>query len=320
MVGLSAGGNLGNTRSPGPTPHEYARGLRIKPLNTLRAYPAERERDPQCTRRTYGRPRSNTTPGRERDLAAAPLAKPMPARRSCLALCTAVSSILSILAPQLTQSPSSPSPLHTRDGGWRGVGTTHSAGTTHTHTSPTPTQECSTEGRGTERMSTPPPDAMLLICPVLNLNRSPSPSRVAFCSDTLLPQPLLAAFAEAYDGGGDQSVWGDPLLSPALAPDAVLRRLPPTNIQARPHARHHPVRTPARPASPRGCKHTLQAHGASIPCKRTLHAHNARARCNGAALPALPALPAARLARIRHRWALIPLPVRLCRDTFAEHL
>ena len=28
------------------------------------------------------------------------------------------------------------------------------------------------------------PDAMLLLCPVLNLNRSPSPSRVAFCSDT----------------------------------------------------------------------------------------------------------------------------------------
>jgi len=26
-------------------------------------------------------------------------------------------------------------------------------------------------------------------------------------------------------------MWGDPLLSPALAPDDVLRRLPPTNIQ-----------------------------------------------------------------------------------------
>ena len=39
----------------------------------------------------------------------------------------------------------------------------------------------------------PMPDAMLLLCPVLNLNRSPSPSRVAFASDTLLPQPLLTA-------------------------------------------------------------------------------------------------------------------------------
>ena len=49
--------------------------------------------------------------------------------------------------------------------------------------------------------SVPMPDMLLLICPVLNLNRSPSPSRVAFCSDTLLPQPLLAACAKAYDGG-----------------------------------------------------------------------------------------------------------------------
>ena len=75
------------------------------------------------------------------------------------------------------------------------------------------------------------PDALLLICPVLNLNRSPSPSRVAFASDTLLPQPLLAACAKAYDGGAEQALFGDPLLSPALAPDDALRRLPPTHIQ-----------------------------------------------------------------------------------------
>ena len=65
---------------------------------------------------------------------------------------------------------------------------------------------------------------------MLNLNRSPSPSRVAFASDTLLPQPLLLAVAKAYDGGGDHAM-GDPLLSPALAPDEALRRLPPTYIQ-----------------------------------------------------------------------------------------
>ncbi len=52
------------------------------------------------------------------------------------------------------------------------------------------------------------PDAMLLICPVLNLMRSPSPSRITFGADTILP-----------------------LLSPAFASDEVLRRLPPTNIQ-----------------------------------------------------------------------------------------
>ena len=77
------------------------------------------------------------------------------------------------------------------------------------------------------------PDAMLLICPVLNLNRSPSPSRVAFCSDTLLPQPLLTAFAKAYDGNSadELDMWADPLLSPALAPDDVIRRLPLTHIQ-----------------------------------------------------------------------------------------
>ena len=65
-----------------------------------------------------------------------------------------------------------------------------------------------------------------MLAQVLNLNRSPSPARVAFASDTLLPQPLLAACATAYDGGGDAAMMGDPLLSPALAPDEALRRLP----------------------------------------------------------------------------------------------
>ena len=73
------------------------------------------------------------------------------------------------------------------------------------------------------------PDAMLLLCPVLNLNRSPSPSRIAFAADTILPAPLLQAFGSAYDGGdGGPEKWSDPLLSPAFASDDVLRRLPPT--------------------------------------------------------------------------------------------
>jgi acetyl esterase/lipase len=47
------------------------------------------------------------------------------------------------------------------------------------------------------------PDAILLLCPVLNLCRSPSPSRVVFASDVLLPQPMLKAFATAYDSDSD---------------------------------------------------------------------------------------------------------------------
>jgi acetyl esterase/lipase len=121
----------------------------------------------------------------------------------------AVSSLLSILSPQLLSR-------------------------SHERTGSPATSARQGGGGGTEQVTAtvpaPMPDALLLICPVLNLNRSPSPSRVAFCSDTLLPQPLLSAFAKAYDGGGDSAMW-DPLLSPALAPDEALRRLPLTHIQ-----------------------------------------------------------------------------------------
>ena len=139
----------------------------------------------------------------------------------------AVSSILSILQPQLLarstyHPPSSHAP---HQGG--GVAA-----------SPTIVSSSSTSGLfnpsgqpSTQGPSVPMPDALLLVCPVLNLNRSPSPSRVAFASDTLLPQPLLTACAKAYDGGVDNAMWCEPLLSPALAPDEVLRRLPLTNVQ-----------------------------------------------------------------------------------------
>ena len=90
--------------------------------------------------------------------------------------------------------------------------------------------------RGGARALPPPaeaamPDAVLLLCPVLNVCRSPSPSRTAFSSDVLLPQPLLKAYAEAYDQG-NEGAWmdRDPLLSPVFAPDAALQRLPPTHI------------------------------------------------------------------------------------------
>ena len=76
------------------------------------------------------------------------------------------------------------------------------------------------------------PDALLLLCPTLNSCRSPSPSRLAFSSDPLLPQPLLFAFATAYDPDSSQLESScDPMHSPIFAPDEVLQRLPPTCIQ-----------------------------------------------------------------------------------------
>lgn len=75
------------------------------------------------------------------------------------------------------------------------------------------------------------PDALLLLCPTLNLSRSPSPSRLAFTSDPLLPQPLLNVFADAYDEGSEAWLQGSPLQSPCFAPDDVLQRLPPTLMQ-----------------------------------------------------------------------------------------
>lgn len=74
------------------------------------------------------------------------------------------------------------------------------------------------------------PDAILLLCPVLNICRSPSPSRVVFASDVLLPQPLLKAFATAYDNDSDHWMVRDPIFSPVFAPDEALRQLPPTTI------------------------------------------------------------------------------------------
>ena len=133
----------------------------------------------------------------------------------------AASAMLSILSPQLLDrnaALSSPEGMRTRPSFERGSSSRLDHGS---------------QAIGPDEETCPMPDAMLLICPVLNLNRSPSPSRVAFCSDTLLPQPLLTAFAKAYDGNSadELNMWADPLLSPALAPDDVIRRLPLTHIQ-----------------------------------------------------------------------------------------
>ena len=88
------------------------------------------------------------------------------------------------------------------------------------------------QGRLPPRESFRMPDGMLLLCPTLNLARSPSPSRLAFASDPLLPQPLVRAFATAYDEGTEHWMERDPLLSPVFAPDEALQRLPTTCLMA----------------------------------------------------------------------------------------
>ena len=75
------------------------------------------------------------------------------------------------------------------------------------------------------------PDGLLLLCPVINFSRSPSPSRMAFASDYLLPQPMLRAFGAAYDEGAEHWLERDPLLSPVFAPDEALQKLPETCLQ-----------------------------------------------------------------------------------------
>lgn len=88
------------------------------------------------------------------------------------------------------------------------------------------------QGRLPPRESFRMPDGMLLLCPTLNLARSPSPSRLAFASDPLLPQPLVRAFATAYDEGTEHWMERDPLLSPVFAPDEALQQLPTTCLMA----------------------------------------------------------------------------------------
>lgn len=160
----------------------------------------------------------------------------------------AVSAMLSLLSPHLLNHAALASPDAPGHAGPRGFerssssltdttkppgggldGSNHGAGSSSSKVSSY--DRCG--DREEEGRAVPMPDMMLLICPVLNLNRSPSPSRVAFCSDTLLPQPLLSAFAKAYDGnsGDALAAWSNPLLSPALAPDDSIRRFPLTHIQ-----------------------------------------------------------------------------------------
>eukprot|EP00048_Salpingoeca_helianthica_P006996 m.105208 g.105208 ORF g.105208 m.105208 type:complete len:902 (+) comp14194_c6_seq2:225-2930(+) len=74
------------------------------------------------------------------------------------------------------------------------------------------------------------PDAVVASYPALNLNWSPSPARLLSLFDPLLPQAILQSCVIAYVGMKPRTL--DPLLSPLVAPDDLLRKLPPMYILA----------------------------------------------------------------------------------------
>lgn len=66
--------------------------------------------------------------------------------------------------------------------------------------------------------------------PTLNMSQAPSPSRVLFVSDVLLPLPLTNAAAQNYCPNLADSF--DPCCSPVFADDDVLSKFPQTYIMA----------------------------------------------------------------------------------------
>jgi acetyl esterase/lipase len=69
------------------------------------------------------------------------------------------------------------------------------------------------------------PDALLCSYPALDLRRMPTPSRLMFMEDILVPHYFLEICLKAYcEGSGDP--FSDPLLSPVLADDELLSKLP----------------------------------------------------------------------------------------------
>eukprot|EP00029_Vermamoeba_vermiformis_P011826 TRINITY_DN662_c0_g1_i1.p1 TRINITY_DN662_c0_g1~~TRINITY_DN662_c0_g1_i1.p1 ORF type:complete len:949 (-),score=206.38 TRINITY_DN662_c0_g1_i1:146-2992(-) len=69
------------------------------------------------------------------------------------------------------------------------------------------------------------PDALLCSYPALDLRRMPTPSRLMFMEDILVPHYFLEICLKAYcEGAGDP--FSDPLLSPVLADDELLSKLP----------------------------------------------------------------------------------------------
>ena len=70
----------------------------------------------------------------------------------------------------------------------------------------------------------------MLWFPVLNLDIAPSPSRILFANDVLLPIRVQTAVPQAYVSSTQDAM--NPEISPVFACDDTLKRFPPTNIMA----------------------------------------------------------------------------------------
>eukprot|EP01027_Heterolobosea_sp_BB2_P016069 GEZU01022926.1.p1 GENE.GEZU01022926.1~~GEZU01022926.1.p1 ORF type:complete len:811 (-),score=173.29 GEZU01022926.1:61-2493(-) len=73
------------------------------------------------------------------------------------------------------------------------------------------------------------PDALALIYPVLHFSESPSPSRLLAFLDPMVTYGFLKVCADSYISDCHDHL-SNPFISPAIAPDEVLRQFPPTLI------------------------------------------------------------------------------------------
>lgn len=79
------------------------------------------------------------------------------------------------------------------------------------------------------------PNGSVLMFPALNLHLSPSPSRFLHQSDPVLPRGILELALNSYypsHGHSNQYKFNihDPLVSPGLAKDSLLKQFPPTTL------------------------------------------------------------------------------------------
>jgi len=73
------------------------------------------------------------------------------------------------------------------------------------------------------------PDGLVLAYPILDLQQVASPSRTLFMSDMILPMNLLTQCRSQYLPQQSDAA-SDPCLSPVVAKDSLLAKLPPTSI------------------------------------------------------------------------------------------
>jgi hormone-sensitive lipase len=84
----------------------------------------------------------------------------------------------------------------------------------------------------TNMLAVPRADFLILAYPVLDLSQSSSPSRAMSIVDPMLPLATLRMCLAAYLGPALEAAASDALISPLIAPDAVLAAFPPTAIFA----------------------------------------------------------------------------------------